>query len=145
LLVIGISNPWLTNMWTWSVSNHGRSALPGVKKTPDPNICLAQEAEIQELIATFGNKSPKGSDVAELEVLVRTAIFKPANDLVGMLLQKAANGIDAALYPQTGRGVQGARASAGARHVWHHLAHSPILLPSRKEMRALSCRCRSWS
>jgi len=40
--------------------------------------------------------------VAELEVLVRTAIFKPANELVRMLLQQAADRIDAAYVPKRG-------------------------------------------
>jgi hypothetical protein len=41
--------------------------------------------------------------VQELEVLVRTAIFKPANALVGHLLQSAADRIDAAYQPQRGQ------------------------------------------
>jgi len=38
-----------------------------------------------------------------LEVLVRTAIFKPANALIGVLLQAAADRIDAAYQPQPGQ------------------------------------------
>jgi len=45
--------------------------------------------------------------VAELEVLVRTAIFKPANELVGMLLQQAAERIDAAYIPKPGERPKG--------------------------------------
>ena len=45
-------------------------------------------------MAAFRSKEPSGTAVAELEVLVRTAIFKPANELVGMLLQQAAERID---------------------------------------------------
>lgn len=37
-----------------------------------------------------------------MEVLIRTAIFKPANQLVGFLLQEAANAIDAAYQPKPG-------------------------------------------
>lgn len=40
--------------------------------------------------------------VQELEVLLRTAIFKPANALVGSLLQAAAARIDAAYQPEPG-------------------------------------------
>jgi hypothetical protein len=40
--------------------------------------------------------------VQQLEVLVRTAIFKPANALVGQLLQGAADRIDAAYQPKPG-------------------------------------------
>jgi len=43
---------------------------------------------------------PTGVLVQELEVLVRTAIFKPANALVGHLLQAAADRIDAAYQPR---------------------------------------------
>ncbi len=41
-------------------------------------------------------------DVQKLEVLVRTAIFKPATALVGLLLQAAAEQIDAAYQPKPG-------------------------------------------
>lgn len=45
--------------------------------------------------------------VQELEVLVRTAIFKPANALVGHLLQAAADQIDAAYQPRPGQVYKG--------------------------------------
>jgi hypothetical protein len=45
--------------------------------------------------------------VQELEVLVRTAIFKPANALVGHLLQAAADRIDAAYQPRPGQVYKG--------------------------------------
>jgi hypothetical protein len=59
------------------------------------------------LIKAFGNKEPAGTAVAELEVLVRTAIFKPANGLVGMLLQQAADRIDQAYIPKPGEQSKG--------------------------------------
>jgi hypothetical protein len=37
-----------------------------------------------------------------LELLVRTAVFKSANELVGWLLQEAADRIDASYHPKTG-------------------------------------------
>jgi hypothetical protein len=40
--------------------------------------------------------------VAQLEVLVRTAVFKSANELVGWLLQQAADRIDGAYQPKPG-------------------------------------------
>jgi hypothetical protein len=58
-------------------------------------------------MAAFRSKEPAGSAVAELEVLVRTAIFKPANKLVGMLLQQAADRIDAAYIPKPGEQAKG--------------------------------------
>jgi hypothetical protein len=56
-----------------------------------------------------------GQSVAQLEVLVRTAVFKSANALVGWLLQEAADRADAAYQPKGGQirkgretiGVQG--------------------------------------
>jgi hypothetical protein len=42
-----------------------------------------------------------------LEVLVRTAIFKPANELVGMLLQQAADRVDEAYIPKPGEQAKG--------------------------------------
>ena len=56
-----------------------------------------------------------GQSVAHLEILVRTAVFKSANALVGWLLQKAADRADAGYQPKAGQmrkgretiGVQG--------------------------------------
>ena len=53
---------------------------------------------------------PTGALVQQLEVLVRTAIFKPANALVGHLLQAAADRIDAAYQPQPGQAYKGREA-----------------------------------
>jgi hypothetical protein len=53
-------------------------------------------------MARFGAQEPTGTLVQELEVLVRRAVFKPANELVGHLLQSAADRIDAAYQPKPG-------------------------------------------
>jgi len=53
-------------------------------------------------MAHFGAQTPNGLAVQQLEVLVRTAIFKPANALVQWLLQQAADRIDAAYQPAPG-------------------------------------------
>jgi len=45
--------------------------------------------------------------VQQLEVLVRTALFKPANALVGLLLQGAADRVDAAYQPKPGQQFKG--------------------------------------
>jgi hypothetical protein len=45
--------------------------------------------------------------VQELEVLIRTAIFKPANQLVGFLLQAAADRVDRAYQPKPGEHRKG--------------------------------------
>ena len=53
-------------------------------------------------MARFQATEPNGVAVQQLEVLVRTAIFKSANQLVGYLLQQAADRIDAAYQPKPG-------------------------------------------
>jgi len=58
-------------------------------------------------MARFGNQEPNGLAVQQLEVLVRTAIFKPANALVGFLLQAAADRVDAAYQPRPGQQHKG--------------------------------------
>jgi Uncharacterised protein family (UPF0236) len=68
---------------------------------------LAQDQEIQQLIVRFRSEEPTGLIVQQLEVLVRTAIFKPANVLVGVLLQAAADRIDAAYQPKPGQQRKG--------------------------------------
>jgi hypothetical protein len=54
-------------------------------------------------MASFQAAEPNGVAVQQLEVLLRTAIFKPANALVGFLLQEAADRIDAAYQPKPGQ------------------------------------------
>lgn len=55
----------------------------------------------------FQGQEPNGRGVQELEVLVRTALFKPANALVGFLLQAAADRIDAVYQPKPGQHRKG--------------------------------------
>lgn len=57
-------------------------------------------------MARFRAGDPDGVAVQQLEMLVRTAIFKPANALVGVLLQEAADRIDRA-YPKPGQQRKG--------------------------------------
>ena len=66
------------------------------------SIFLAQNQEIQELIERFQAQALQGTAVAQMEVLVRTAIFKSANDLVGWLFQQAADRIAASYQPKPG-------------------------------------------
>lgn len=56
---------------------------------------MAQDQEIGQLMARFQADTPNGVAVQELEVLLRTAVFKSANQVVGYLLQRAAERIDA--------------------------------------------------
>ena len=45
--------------------------------------------------------------MAQLEILVRTAVFKSANELVGWLLQQAADRVDAHYQPKPGERRKG--------------------------------------
>ena len=53
-------------------------------------------------MARFAAETPTGTAVQALEVLVRTALFKPAAALIGHLLQAAADRIDAQYHPKPG-------------------------------------------
>jgi hypothetical protein len=53
-------------------------------------------------MTAFSNKTPNPTAVAELEILLRTALFKPANQLMELLLQQAVDHIDAAYTPKPG-------------------------------------------
>jgi hypothetical protein len=53
-------------------------------------------------MARFQATEPNGVAVQELEVLVRTAVFHSANQLVACLLQQAVDRIDAAYQPKPG-------------------------------------------
>jgi len=58
-------------------------------------------------MACFQAQHPRGDAVAQLEVLVRTAVFKSANALVGWLLQEAADRVDGAYQPKPGQRRKG--------------------------------------
>ena len=58
-------------------------------------------------MAQFQGQSPCGQRVQELELLVRTAVFKSASALVGVLLQQAADHSDAAYQPKPGERRKG--------------------------------------
>jgi len=58
-------------------------------------------------MARFQASPPNGVAVQELEVLVRAAVFKSANLIVGWLLQNAADQIDAAYQPKPGQHSKG--------------------------------------
>lgn len=58
-------------------------------------------------MARFSAQTPTGAAVQELEVLVRTALFKPAAALVGDLLQRAADRIDSTYQPKPGEHRKG--------------------------------------
>jgi hypothetical protein len=80
-----------------------RTSPPQKKAEIPSHILLAQDEEIQQLIARFQAQAPGAEMVAQLEPLVRTAVFKSANELVGWLLQQAADRIDQAYQPKPGQ------------------------------------------
>jgi len=61
-------------------------------------------------MAWFSAQLPEGSAVQQLEVLVRTALFKPANELIGFLLQQAAGRADAIYKAKPGERCKGQQA-----------------------------------
>ena len=58
-------------------------------------------------MARFRSQELTGLAVQDLEVLVRTAVFKSANALVGFLLQEAAHRADADYQPKPGQQCKG--------------------------------------
>ena len=58
-------------------------------------------------MARFRSQQLTGLAVQDLEVWVRTAVFKSANALVGFLLQEAANRVDADYQPKLGQQYKG--------------------------------------
>ena len=59
------------------------------------------------MMARFQAAQPTGVAVAQLEILVRTAVFQSANELVGWMLQQAVDRIDAAYQPKPGEERKG--------------------------------------
>lgn len=68
---------------------------------------LAQDEEIERLITRFTSQAAQGAAVQELELLLREALRKPANELIGVLLQNAARQIDQNYPPKPGRMLEG--------------------------------------
>jgi len=97
----------LTQQYAQQIVDQTRTQLGLEVKKKEPAaspipILLAQEQEIQRLIAAYQANAPTGEATQQLEVLIRTALFKPAKELVGYLLQAAADRIDAAYQPKPG-------------------------------------------
>ena len=59
------------------------------------------------MIAQFQAQPPTGTAVQQLEVLLRAAVFQPANAVVGYLFQAAADQIDASYQPRPGQRRKG--------------------------------------
>ena len=107
-----------------------RNARPAVKKTP-PEVFLAQDAEIQQLMARFSAQAPDGVLVQQMERLVRVAVFQSANELVGFLLQEAADRINADYQPKPGQHYKGrvrleAQGMFGRFVLWRAYYYDPV-------------------
>jgi hypothetical protein len=89
------------------------------KKSIPPEILLAQEEEIQPLISRFESQESHGNAVAQLEILVRTAVFKSAHALVGWLLQQAADRVGAPCQPDA-RQTRKGRETIGVQGIFGH-------------------------
>jgi hypothetical protein len=61
-------------------------------------------------MARFSSEAPTGAAVQELEVLVRTALFKPATAIIRCLLQGASDRIDSQYQPKPGEERKGREA-----------------------------------
>ena len=80
-------------------------------------MILAQNAEIQQLLSRFATEQLQGSTAQQLEILIRTAVFKSANEVVAFLFQQAADRIDAAYQPKPGE-VRKGRETIGAQGIF---------------------------
>lgn len=58
-------------------------------------------------MARFAASAPSGQLLQQLEPLVRIAVFKPANAVVGLLLQQAVDAVDAGHQPKPGYTFKG--------------------------------------
>ena len=89
-----------------TVAHTRQNQFPGSLKK-DALCHLAQEEEIAQIMARFASETPTGTAVQALEVLVRTALFKPAAALIGHLLQGAADRTDSQYQPKPGEERKG--------------------------------------
>jgi len=58
-------------------------------------------------MARFAASTPSGDLLQKLEPLIRTAVFKPAKAIVGLLLQQAVDAFDASYQPKPGQQLKG--------------------------------------
>ncbi|MGO8700564.1 MAG: hypothetical protein ACLQVY_22975 [Limisphaerales bacterium] len=82
-------------------------------------------------MARFQAAEPNGVAVQQLEVVVRTAVFQSANQVVAYLLQQAADRIDAAYQPKPGWQRKG-RAQLTVDCIFAAIAAIPGLQPQPK-------------
>ena len=95
-------------------------------------------------MAHFGAQTPNGLAVQQLEVLVRTALFKPANALVQWLLQQAADRVDAAYQPAPGQQRKG-RERLRVDGLFGPSCWSAITTTMRAKNRGITRPMRRWA
>jgi hypothetical protein len=98
---------WLPRMPPWLPTRRGPSGRRALKNDLAAEVFLAQDQEILGLITGFLATEPNGNAVQQVGVLIRTVLFKPANQLVGFLLPGAVNRVDSTYQPKPGEHCQG--------------------------------------
>ena len=85
-------------------------------------------------MARFAASAPSGELLQQLEPLVRTAVFKPANAVVGLLLQQAVDAFDAKYQPKPGYQDKGRTAlQVQCLFGFHEIHRNYYYNPNRKE------------
>jgi len=97
----------LVSEYSQIIIQQTREERRGGLKKKTPMFLLAQDEEIERLITRFTSQAAQGAAVQELELLLREALRKPANELIGVLLQNAASQIDQNYPPKPGRMLEG--------------------------------------
>ena len=99
---------WWTSTRRRSSRGRGRNGW-GVKKKDETPSSGFRTKNSRQLMDQFLSQPVTGQSVLEIEGLIRTALVPKGADIVGYLLQTAADQIDAAYQPQAGENVQRAR------------------------------------
>ena len=93
-------------------------------------------------MAQFASQAPSGQAVQQMEILVRAAIFKPAAELVALLLQQAIDRIDAAYQAKPGEHSKGRQVLEVQCLFGSFALARDYLLPPGAQGRSFSRRCR---
>ena len=111
------------------------------KKDPTPQLLLAQEEEIRQLIDRLQTQEGSAVSLQEMEVLLRTAVFKPTKALVAYLFQRRADHLDATYQPKIGETRKGREALVVECIFGMFKLERDLLLSPRQKAGPLSSRC----
>jgi hypothetical protein len=85
-------------------------------------------------MARFAASAPSGQLLQSIEPLIRTAVFKPANQVVGVLLQQAIDAFDKRYQPKPGYRYKGrAELDVQCLFGWHRVQRDYYYNADRKE------------